>query len=223
MERDDLLAELTAGCSGLGFDLVQPFALEWYNDAVAPVYRLPDFARPRGLGVLIAHTRALWQPFCTAWRRDAALRGDADPLDRYTQTRLGDLVAGLPLRSALRCAHEPEPRRPAIQRLAALCGLAPLSLVGFNVHPRFGAWIGLRAAIAFDCDAPPGAPPAMANPCVDCARTCVPLFERARLATGPDAWRAWLAVRDACPVGREHRYSEEQIVYHYTKDRRVLG
>jgi methylmalonic aciduria homocystinuria type C protein len=30
-----------------------------------------------------------------------------------------------------------------------------------------------------------------------------------------DRWRLWLAVRDACPVGREHRYSDEQIRFHY--------
>jgi methylmalonic aciduria homocystinuria type C protein len=33
-----------------------------------------------------------------------------------------------------------------------------------------------------------------------------------------DDWRSWLAVRDACPVGRSARYAEEQIAYHYTKD-----
>jgi methylmalonic aciduria homocystinuria type C protein len=172
---------------------------------------------------LVAHTRALWEPFCAAWRRDAALQSDADPLDRYTQTQLTALVQRLPAASELHCAHEPEPRRPAIQRLAELSGLAPLSLVGLNVHPVYGTWIGLRAAIAVDCDAPLRLPEPIASPCADCARTCVPAFERARLASGPDAWRAWLAVRDACPIGRAHRYGAAQIAYHYTKDRRLLG
>ena len=31
-------------------------------------------------------------------------------------------------------------------------------------------------------------------------------------------WRLWLAVRDACPLGREHRYDDDQLRYHYTKD-----
>jgi cyanocobalamin reductase (cyanide-eliminating) / alkylcobalamin dealkylase len=38
-----------------------------------------------------------------------------------------------------------------------------------------------------------------------------------------DTWRAWLAVRDACPVGREHRYGDDQIAYHYAKRRDALG
>ena len=28
-------------------------------------------------------------------------------------------------------------------------------------------------------------------------------------------WHAWLAVRDACPVGREHRFQEDHIRYGY--------
>lgn len=46
------------------------------------------------------------------------------------------------------------------------------------------------------------------------------------------AWRSWLAVRDECAAGVEagpyvpgrhpHRFSERQLVYHYTKDRSVL-
>ncbi|MEO8603659.1 MAG: hypothetical protein ABI629_13885 [bacterium] len=223
MDRHALLTALTTRCHTLGFDLVQPFALDWYNDAVALEHRLPDLGRRRALGALIAHTRAVWEPFCAAWRDDAALRAETDPLDRYTERCLADVLASLPLGAEIRFAHQPAPRRPAIQRLADVSGLAPLSLVGLNIHPLYGAWVGLRAALVFDLDAPDGPPPIVANPCRDCARTCVPVFERARLASGPDAWRAWLAVRDACPIGRAHRYSEAQIVYHYTKDRGFLG
>jgi hypothetical protein len=51
----------------------------------------------------------------------------------------------------------------------------------------------------------------------------VPLLERA-VAGGPleETPRAWLAVRDACPVGREHRFPEAMIRYGYTKDRGAL-
>ena len=37
----------------------------------------------------------------------------------------------------------------------------------------------------------------------------------------PD-WTLWLAVRDACPLGREHRYPEPYLRYVYTKDTGVL-
>ncbi|MDX2167772.1 MAG: hypothetical protein SF182_11935 [Deltaproteobacteria bacterium] len=89
----------------------------------------------------------------------------------------------------------------------------------------YGPWIGLRAALVLDRPGPTGPPPRAANPCPDCARTCVPAFERARAAPGElaDTWPLWLAVRDACPIGRAHRYDEAQIRYHYIKDRRALG
>jgi len=210
-----------------GFDLIQPFAAWWYNDAVAAEHRLPDFGRARALGVLIGNTRLLWAPFIAAWRADAALRADPHPIDRYTESRLGPLLQVAGVGCAVRFAHEPAPRRIAIQRLADVSGLARLSRVGLNVHPVFGPWIGLRAAVVFDVDGPAGAPPEAADPCADCRRTCGPAFERARAAPGADtdpadAWRLWLAVRDACPVGRAHRYGEDQIHYHYTKDRAVL-
>jgi methylmalonic aciduria homocystinuria type C protein len=35
-------------------------------------------------------------------------------------------------------------------------------------------------------------------------------------------WSNWVAVRDACPVGRAERYDDAQVRYHYTKDRRIL-
>ena len=36
---------------------------------------------------------------------------------------------------------------------------------------------------------------------------------------GRGGWRAWLAVREACPVGGEHAYGPAQTRYHYTKER----
>ena len=57
-------------------------------------------------------------------------------------------------------------------------------------------------------------------PCDECEHACVAALGHALAA--PDDWRHWLAIRDACPAGRSHRYDERQILYHYTKDRAVL-
>lgn len=187
-------------------------------------YRLPTFGRANSLGLLIAHTRALWAPFVAAWRRDAALRAYPHPLDRYTESRLAPLLRELGLRGTVRGSHLRPPRRVAIQRLAALSGLAALSPAGLNVHRVHGPWIGLRAAIAFDAAAPRAllAPPARLA-CDACPHACLPAFARALVTPdGPDAWHTWLAVRDACPLGRTARYEEAQVRYHYTKDRRLL-
>ena len=37
--------------------------------------------------------------------------------------------------------------------------------------------------------------------------------------TDSASWIRWLAIRDACNIGREHRYSQQQIEYHYNGNR----
>jgi len=70
----------------------------------------------------------------------------------------------------------------------------------------------LRAVIVAAGEPPPPRPP-IAQPC-RCSAGCAEALAEARMAAGPEAWRAWLAVRDACTL-RDHRYGEDQIHYHY--------
>jgi cyanocobalamin reductase (cyanide-eliminating) / alkylcobalamin dealkylase len=227
----DIAEQVAGACAPAGFDLVQPFRLDWYNDAIAATYRLPDLGRARALGLLIGHSRALWAPFVAAVRRDATLRDDANPLERYSVDVVRAALQPLEPAWEARWSHEAEPRRVAMQRLGHLSGLAHLAECFLNVHPRYGPWIALRAAVVIDVDGPPGPAPDPANPCADCAHACLPAFERAAaasrardLAAGGlgDTWQLWLAVRDACPLGRAYRYSEAQIAYHYRLDRSAL-
>jgi methylmalonic aciduria homocystinuria type C protein len=220
-------AAIAARLAAHGLDLVHPFAVAWFNAGVEPALRLRDCGRGDALGILVGNTRALWTPFRAACAADPALRAAADPIERYVEARLTPVVAELGVGSAVRWAHDPPPRL-AIQRLAAATGLAPLSPVGLNVHPVYGPWFALRAAVVLDLAGPAGDPPPTALACEDCVHTCVPLFERARAAqvgraSIADTWPLWLAVRDACPVGRSYRYDEAQIRYHYARDRSVLS
>lgn len=217
-------------CAAAGLDLVQSFAVGWYNAAVAEDLRLPDLGRASALGLLIGNTRAYWPRFVAALRESPALLDDPDPIERHAGDAVAAAVAGLGLRCAIRGAAEPPPRRVAMQRLAHVSGLAYLAPGRLNVHPTFGPWIALRAAVVVDADGPGGPPPALPDPCARCASACLPAFEHAARAAAGDGspgevarlWRLWLAVRDACPIGREHRYDEAQIAYHYTKDREIL-
>lgn len=223
-----LVDELARRCAAAGFDLCAAAAVADYNVRVPDELRLPDLGRPRALVVVIGNTRALWPHFRAALR-DPELAAAAHPLDTYaaqTITAAVDAVAGQ-LRRELRFAPEPPPRRVALQRLAEVAGLATLAPSHLAIHPEFGPWFGLRAAIVFDVEGPaPTAPPPRA---CDCATGCGPALDRA-LAAGPprdgvelrERWRLWLAVRDACPVGRAHRYDDDQLTYHYTGDRRRL-
>jgi methylmalonic aciduria homocystinuria type C protein len=111
----------------------------------------------------------------------------------------------------VRFAHIPE--YLPIQRTAEQAGLARLSRTHLSIHPVYGPWIGLRALATFEMEGPP-TPPLPADPCEGCATRCQAALDAAVAARD---WRLWLAVRDACNVGRDWRYSEDQIAYHYTK------
>ena len=90
------------------------------------------------------------------------------------------------------------------------------------------AWSTAVAAVGVP--GPTEDPRPLRDPCPDCRGSCGEALERALAAAAhPDARSVsrdeslWLAVRDACPLGREHRYSDEQIRYGYTKDRSILA
>jgi methylmalonic aciduria homocystinuria type C protein len=220
-----ILARLRERCAPAGFDLAAACRVADYNETVEGALRLSDFGAPQTLALVIGNTRALWQPFVSALRNDASLLASADPLDRYTEQIIGGAVSALGLRAELRWAHDVGPGLVAIQRLAEVAGLALLSPGHLSVHPVYGPWIALRAAISFDVPGPTERAVPLEPPCNACGAGCLPAFERARaslLAPGGGDWHAWLACRDACPLGREHRYDDAQIAYHYGKNRDLL-
>ncbi len=99
-----------------------------------------------------------------------------------------------------------------------------------NMHPLYGMWHALRLAVVFDTDISHmdatatcyPAPPPLTHPCL--ATACI-ATQCARVATAmssPYDPQLWLQVRRACHVGVEHAYGDEQVAYHYTKDRTAL-
>jgi methylmalonic aciduria homocystinuria type C protein len=216
---------LAAACRSRGFDLAAPLRVGWYNDAVGVRARLPDYGRPSSLAVLIGNTRAFWAPFLAALGEDSALAADPNPVEAFSLRCIAAAAHATAVPCEIRWAHQVGVRTVAIQRLAEIAGLAWLAPSNLCVHPSYGPWIALRAVVVFDVEGPPGPPPGIGDPCGACAQACGPAFHRALhggSAQEPEPWRAWLAVRDACPLGRAHRYGDDQIHYHYAKDRSVL-
>lgn len=228
----EICRQLERTCAPAGFDLLQPLCVGWYNRAVDAEYRVPDLGDPGSLAVVIGNTRALWTPFRRAVAADPALQVASHPLQQYIARVIGAAVEALKTAHEVRFDFEPPPRRVAMQDLAHVAGLAFKSPTYLSVHPTYGPWIALRALVVVATPGPPGPPPVSSQPCV-CQHQCAPRLEeaftraadaRSTISTGDVAeqWRNWLAVRDACPVGREHRYCDAQIRYHYTKERHWL-
>jgi len=235
LEQEPALArrvveQLRRDCAEAGFDLVQPLQVGWYNGLVTGTLRLEDFGSASNLAIVVGNTRALWPKFLRALRLEPELLAAAHPLHAYTEQSISRAVALLGVPASLRWSHAGGPGLVAMQRLAHAAGLAYLAESQLSVHPVYGPWIALRAALSFALPGPPGPAPQLHHPCGACGARCRPAFERALLASqqGPlgvavePTWRLWLACRDACPTGREHRYDEAQIRYHYLKDRQQL-
>lgn len=107
------------------------------------------------------------------------------------------------------------------------------------IHPLFGAWVAFRAVVVLDAPGLEGPPPdrvrclltdaekekareAMADAlrASDQANLCTQLHGEKGMET--DVRLAWARLRDCVGVGKMARYSEEQLIYHYTKDKAVL-
>lgn len=228
---EPIVEALRARLAPAGFDLVQPLRVGWYNDAVAAPLGLEDFGSGQNLALLVGNTRALWPVFLDALSREAELAASSDPLDLYTERRLRAALCSIERPASVRFGHETGARLVAMQRLAHVAGLAHLTETHASVHPVYGPWLALRAVVSVEVEGPPGPAPSLSHPCGGCARGCQAAFERARATLGgasPEEnlrahWQRWLEWRDACPIGKEHRYSEAQIRYHYAKDAESIG
>jgi hypothetical protein len=175
-----------------GFDIVQPF-----DGALLD----PD----RRAGLLVGNTRALWPRFL------AHTPPGPDPFDHFVESLINPLLPG-----DARVFYGHRQPFPPLQRIAVASGLGSTSATRFVIHPVYGPWFALRAAIVLPGDPPPAATPVTS---CTCGEPCRAALESLRASD----WRSWLALRDACPVGREFRYSEDQIEFHYGLLRTSLG
>ena len=219
-------------CERAGLDLAWPFSLERYNASASPREQLPNFGRVETQALLLGNTRALWPTFLRAIAQDTQLARTEHPLDDYVVRQVESARARLPYATHVEFSHVVRPRALPFQRLAELAGFARRSPSQLNVHHEYGPWFALRAVLVLDCEVTTPTP-AAPDLCSACAQPCVPAFEHA-LASAKHAQRSlglavvhdaanWIGIRDACPYGRDYRYSEDQLRYHYAKDRAALG
>ncbi len=211
-------AAFRAACAAAGLDLVAYAPLSALNAAVPAQHALPAGERPDPLAAVVGNSRALWEPFLDAMIDDDALRADADPIDRWVERTI---TAAAGARALVRFVH----RRPLppIRAFAVASGLASFGDAHLCVTTDHGPWIALRAVVVFDVDAGDVAV-VPAPPCAHCTFACGPAYAQAAGAPGSHpSLRAYLAARDACPLGADARYSDAQIAWHYDRDRAALN
>ncbi len=214
-------------------NLVGATSVAAYDACVAAGRRLGDRAGDRrGIVVVANGGVALWRAFRAAM---PVPEGD-DPLDRFTRAVVEDAVGDVP---GARC-HFPFDAMPTaldFQALGALAGLGRPSLVGVLVHPEFGPWIALRAAVVVPDDVAAPRPADDFDPCPTCVeRPCI-----AACPVDAVGLRGWdvagcvahrlaadrhcadgCAARIACVYGRAHRPPPEALAFHQAAARRSM-
>ena len=179
--------------------------------------------------VLVGNTRALWPPFVDWLRADPTRADGRNPLDAFVAERLAGALRAV-MTPVAQLVLPYERGAPDFVGLAEHAGLLRRGASGLGVHPVYGPWVALRALVvhatpASERLAPVARPTA---PCQHCDSACGPAFAALKRPgteaefRAPGTWEAWAEARAACPTGAEHRYSADQLRYHYTHDHEIL-
>ena len=221
---------IKARLKSCGFDVIDEFNTSWYNQIKPSQLRL-SFPERR-LALLIGNSKAIWPHFLEYYKFNKLVK---DPFDTFVRETIEDTFRKETQDDEDKSldyfySHETAPDRLiAFQKLASICGTAYLDeSIHLCVHQTFGAWFALRAVVIFNniqcstLDPPPPFVPVLDALELEKARTSLALAVEARKSADPSAARYWIEVRTSLSYGGEHRYDEQQLLYHYTKSRELL-
>lgn len=228
-----LLAEVRALAAGAGLNLFGLVDRERYDAGQPPERRASRLAADCGtIVVLGSGGRRLWQCY-DDWRRSG---GAAESIAAFAWRAVERLVQrlGSPQRRA--CVVDLErPGTLNAQRLGEAAGLGTVSPVsGMLLHPEFGPWLRVRAAVLV-AGHPFGAVADASisdrfQPCCSCAAPCLDACPASAHAAGQhDLVRcgghrhlggctAGCGTRQACPVGGEHRDGGDEDAHRFGHD-----
>jgi hypothetical protein len=241
-DATSLIAALGARLGAAGFDLLGAAPIAVYDALVGPVHALAP-AHPAFPTALVIGNggAALWRAFHRHVAAHPAEGALSDPVDAYTRGTVDAAVAAtlgaaaIPHRVLYAFRFPADP--VSFPRLGEAAALGAPSLLGLLVHPVFGPWMALRAAVLVPFAVHVDRPAAGFDPCPTCVeRACMAACPAG--AVGDRGWdvpacaahRARPAdpcaprchARFDCVVGREHRYPDDALAYHQLRARGPL-
>lgn len=163
----------------------------------------------------------------------------ADPLDDFTREVVDAACTPLARRGAMRILYPFGFAEGTVSftRLALLAGLGRGSLVGVLVHPVYGPWFALRAAILVREKLEAPRPAEGFDPCSSCSgRPCIPACPGCAVTAAgwsvprcgahrgrpDDPCATRCHARVACVLAPEHRYPDDALAYHQRRAREPL-
>jgi hypothetical protein len=200
--------------AGSGVELIASCSAETY-DAAAPEAFRSDACLPGARGLVVAGSAgpAMWRRFREHMNADRTRWNEGHPLDRFVAAILtrGDAAleaAGVRFRR-FEAAFHATPRIDFVA-MARLVGLGSPGPFGMLIHQQHGPWWALRGAWMVDAEVDP--PLHHRRACPGCHAPCV-----GGQANSVGFAAATAEVRSRCVVGREARYDDDQIAYHYDR------
>jgi hypothetical protein len=242
LAADELGREIGDAIAPFGLNLVGVAAVDAYDALVPASYRLHDgCGSVRSVMVIGNGGGAFWAAYRAHVGRHPELATHVHPLDDFTrlvvEEHIATSLARAGIRGVLRFPFDRDAPPLSFVHLAEAAGLGRRSLLGILVHPEFGPWMALRAALLLERPARAARPAAAFDPCATCVeRPCIAACPGVAIAaSGWDVERCMTQrlaaegncddachARVACVYGRAHRYPPEAIAYHQGRAREVM-
>ncbi len=223
-----------------GLNLVGVAAVAEYEAGVPETAALRHYFPAAVSAIVIGNGGGdFWRAYTAYMRAHPDRAVGPDPLDTFTRHVVETVACPWLAADGIR----PEIVYPfaavkvSFMRLAACAGLGVPSVLGVLIHPTFGPWIALRAALLVTEQLTLPGPATGFDPCPTCTqRACVSACPAGAVSErGWDAptcadYRGSLAdpcapmchARFQCVIGREHRYPAEAAAHHQAHVRAAL-
>lgn len=237
---EPFLRSLRTRLAPAGLNLIGATSVAAYDAVAPPGWRLgAEHAGVRAIVVIGNGGRAFWDAFT----RDGSRAGMRDPLDAFTRATVEAAVAPLApdVGGVVRVVYPFDVRPPRLSfvHLGRCAGLGAPSRLGMLVHPEFGPWMALRAALLLPVVMEAPRPAARFDPCPACTdRPCetacpagavtargwdIPVCAAHRLAERGDACGGGCQARIACVLGVAHRHPPEALAFHQASARAAMS
>ncbi len=193
---------------------------------------VPDFSRFSQL-ILIGHGgQSMWEQVQQSHRKT-----EEHPIDVFSVDMVRRFFAEAMPDASYEIIFPASQRIVPLQRLGELAGWHHASPFRVGINGQWGSWFAYRAAILADTSLKTTEPWTQPSPCEQCeAKPCLAACPAADHGCGDISLQGCIdyRLRDdsrckeqchsrlACPVGMEHRYSMEQVNYHYALSMKTI-
>lgn len=234
MSRDGIFENIRDHLDEAGFNITIKIRSHDYDEAVTRKKSGEFVHGARSIILTGFGGRGFWEVFDRYLDRNPGFKREHEnPIDDYTRAVFGGLTTALetPAGAGYRTVFPfgKEALDLDFVRLGVLGGVGVPSLLGLLLNPVYGTWISLRGAVITDIEFDAYDTPIEGfDPCPPCDKPCITACPAHTVSESGWDWEACMrhrirtdicsdkcASRLACPYGKEHAYSADQIAHHH--------